>query len=174
MQIYHRKPLEVLAIQLEKQFTHSGVTGQPGDYLVKFPDGSVGIMKRDLFELHFVPEAPPAPEYNPLELLLGQRVHPNSPLAEPVDYQPPIRPPLIRPQDPDKPFENRASETLFTCIGCGREVPEKIFEKTSGQCADCLKKLVTCYSCGARIFAYQQLGTTCINCMSKEPLTIPR
>ena len=62
--LYIRNPLQVDAIKLIQPMTINNRAGQPGDYLVTYPDGSAGIMKGEVFEANFMPHvslAVPAP-----------------------------------------------------------------------------------------------------------------
>ncbi len=76
--LYIRNPLQVDAIKLIQPMAINGKTGQPGDYLVTYPDGSAGIMKGEIFEANFMPHlsmtiqaptpiTPPPPQIKEIE-----------------------------------------------------------------------------------------------------------
>lgn len=55
-------------------------------------------------------------------------------------------------------------QSLMVCLGCGEEVPPEEFERKTGLCVNCLKKQVTCHTCGRAVYQYEILGTHCRKC----------
>ena len=57
--------------------------------------------------------------------------------------------------------------TAYVCLGCGDEVDEAHFERTSGMCVACLKKPCDCHTCGRECYQYEIIGTLCRHCLKK-------
>jgi hypothetical protein len=135
--LYHRKPMQVDAIKLSQSMTIKGKTGFPGDYLVTFEDGSMSIMSAAVFNQNFVPAQSGA-------LILSEQ----TPAPEPAKPEP--------------------LPTGYICVGCGNEsVPEKEFDRNTGQCASCLKEFTTCQTCGLKVQQFEVIGTYCRRCLKK-------
>lgn len=137
--IYIRKPLEVDAIKLHQPMTVGGKTGQPGDYLVTYPDGSMGIMTGKIFEGNFMEASlirPPAPH-------------------------------IDQPSKPLPPEVVEIETAKFVCVGCGKEVEQHLWDSKTAQCVSCLQKSVFCHTCGTEVKQYEIIGTYCRRCLSK-------
>lgn len=138
--IYARKPLEVDAIKLQQSMTVGDKTGQPGDYFVTYPDGSMGIVRGPVFEANFMDTAllrPPAPQN--------------------TERTPP----------PPQPQHTEIETAKFVCVGCSREVEQHLWDSKTAQCVNCLQKDVHCFTCGAEVKQYEIIGTYCRRCLSK-------
>lgn len=138
--IYARKPLEVDAIKLQQSMTVGDKTGQPGDYFVTYPDGSMGIVRGPVFEANFMDAAllrPPAPQN--------------------TERTPP--PPQLQ--------HTEIETAKFVCVGCGREVEQNQWDGKTAQCVSCLQKNVFCHTCGAEVKQYEIIGTYCRRCLNK-------
>jgi len=138
--LYIRKPMDVDAIQLQRQMELNGKVGKVGDYIVTFADGSITIMTAAVFQGNFIPASADA------RIL-------NSPVAV---VTPVVVPPVVEP----KP-------TGYVCVGCGDEtVPGSHYDKNTGLCADCLKLETVCENCGAAVKQYERVGSYCRKCLT--------
>ena len=135
---YRRKPMVVDAIVCAADMNFQGKNALAGDYLVSYSDGSMGVIKKAVFEAHFEPDSV-------LPILAPSVV---SPLPAPVT-------------------EEITGPPQFVCLGCGAEVNEELFEKKSGMCVECLKQTVKCHTCGADVKQWEVLGTVCLKCLKK-------
>lgn len=141
--IYARKPLEVDAIKLQQSMTVGDKTGQPGDYFVTYPDGSMGIVRGPVFEANFMDAAllrPPAPQ-----IVLPQNAE----------------------RTPPPPQMTEIATAKFVCVGCNREVEQHLWDSKTAQCVTCLQKNVCCHTCGAEVKQYEIIGTYCRRCLNK-------
>lgn len=136
--LYIRNPLQVDAIKLIQPMAINGKTGQPGDYLVTYPDGSAGIMKGEVFEANFMPHLA------------------NS-----------IQAPALGTITPPPPQIKEIETAKFVCVGCGREVDQDQWDGKTAQCVACLQKNVFCHTCGAEVKQYEIIGTYCRRCLNK-------
>lgn len=136
--LYIRKPMDVDAIQLQRQMELNGKVGQAGDYIVTFADGSITIMTAAVFQGNFIPASADARILKSPAAVLE------------------VTPPAIEP----KP-------TGYVCVGCGDEtVPGSHYDKNTGMCADCLKLETTCPNCGSTIKQYERVGSYCRKCLT--------
>lgn len=143
--LYQRKRMEVNAVKLKAEMTVGQKTGQPGDYLVTFEDDSMGIVTANVFEANFEP---------------GYRIEltPENVESMLANLPTPVAPPVQPEPQP----------TGYICVGCGSDsVPENMFDKNTGMCADCLKKFVTCQTCGNTVQQFEVVGSYCRRCLNK-------
>ena len=144
--LYQRKRMEVNAVKLRAEMTVGQKTGQPGDYLVTFEDDSMGIVTAKVFEASF------EPAMNRIQLT-----------RENVENVLTNLPPVI-----NQPTQPEPQPTGYICVGCGSDsVPENMFDKNTGMCADCLKKFVVCQTCGNTVQQFEVVGSYCRRCLSK-------
>ena len=142
---YIRKQLIVDAMEMKASGVIDGVEFEAGDFLVSYADGSMGAMPNDTFLANY--------ELNVSGVIEPQHI---------PEKKQPARPVITVPTVPV------ASEEMFTCIGCSRDVPLSNFDRNQGLCKDCLQ--VKCPTCGNINKLSDMKGRYCPHCLG-SPLT---